>query len=251
MSDSYVKVRIDAPQGVLEIDRAASRNALDGAGWHGLVEGLRALTEAPDVRVVVLRATGSVFCAGGDLDWMRCASCDELQCVGDALADVAACPKPVVARIHGPVFGGGIGLVAACDWNIASARTRFTLSEVRIGLAPALIARTLIRRVGPARFRGWALRGATIDAATALSYGLLDEVVDDDAQLDDAVRSVVDCLVRGEPTALAEVKRLFPDGLETVAAATTLERLRRSDAFAEGIAAVRDGRKPSWVPPEQ
>jgi methylglutaconyl-CoA hydratase len=245
----YVRVSARGSTGTIEIDRPESRNALDGQGWRSLIAGIEQLTRVPSVRVVVIQSVGSVFSAGGDFDWMRGADEAGLRVIVETLDAITTCPKPIVARVHAPAFGGAVGLIAACDWAIASEGVRFSLSEVRIGLAPAIVSRAVIARVGPTRFRGWALTAMPVDAGAALAAGLIDEVVSAaDSGLDKAIDDVVRILCQGEPGALAEVKRMFPTGLPGDQAVSTLVRLRSHETFAEGVAALREKRHPSWVP---
>jgi methylglutaconyl-CoA hydratase len=233
-------------RGLIELNRPDQRNALDGEGWRAIVEGVRRHAEDPSVRVLIVQSRGPVFCAGGDVDWMRRADEPELRVAAEALEAIAGCPKPVVARVHGPAYGGGVGLAAACDLVVAAADVRFTLSEVRIGVAPAMVSRAVIGRVGGARFRAWALTARGITAEEALATGLVDRIAPPD-RLDEAVTEVVTALAAGEPEALATVKRLFPNGLETDAAVAELARLRARPEFAEGMAAVREKRPAAWM----
>jgi methylglutaconyl-CoA hydratase len=233
-------------RGLIELNRPEQRNALDGDGWRAITEAVRRHTADPAVRVLIVQSRGAVFCAGGDVDWMRRADESELRVAAEALDAIAACPKPVVARVHGPTYGGGVGLVAACDLAVASSEARFTLSEVRLGVAPALVSRAVIGRVGGARFRTWALTARAVGADEAAAAGLVDVVCAPD-ELDGAIDGVCQALCAGEPAALAAVKRLFPAGLGGEAAAAELDRLRGREAFAEGIAALREKRPPRWV----
>ena len=243
---TYIHSVVEGFRAVVEIRRAEARNALDGDGWRAIAEAAERYGHDDAVRVIVLRGVGEVFCAGGDVDWMRRASTDELALVGHALSGLAACPKPVIARVHGSAYGGGVGLLAACDVAVASDTARFALSEVRVGVAPAIVSRVTVRRIGGARFRAWALTGRAVTADEALAAGLVDLVVPPE-RLDSTVDEVVASLAAGEPAALAEVKRMFPNGLDDAEAVATLARLRARPEFAEGIAALREKRRAAWV----
>jgi methylglutaconyl-CoA hydratase len=244
---SYVRAVASDRRGDVIIDRPEARNAVDGAGWRALAEAVCRHAADPAVRVVVLWSEGPVFCAGGDLPWMRGAGEDELMLVDEALEAIRACPKPVVARVHAPAFGGGVGLAAACDVVVAARDARFVLSEVRVGVAPAVVSRFVIDRIGGARFRSWALTAEPVEAEDAYVAGLVDRLAEAD-EIDDAVSRVVTALAAGEPEALAAVKRLFPSGLAAGPAVAELARLRARAEFAEGIAALREKRPASWVP---
>jgi methylglutaconyl-CoA hydratase len=228
------------------LDRPDRRNSLDGDGWRFLAETVRRQEARQKVRAILLRSTGPVFCGGADLGWMRGAPEAELAAAYDALEAIRRCPKPVVCRVQGPTFGGGVGLVAAADVAISDADATFTLSEVRLGIAPALISRFVVERVGAARFRSWALLGRQIDASSALAAGLVDHVATEQG-LDAAVDEALDAIRRGEPEAISTIKRFGPRGLERDEAAATLARLRDRPEFAEGVAALREGREPEWT----
>ena len=240
-------VRTEERDGICEvvIDRPERRNALDGAGWRAIAEVFGGLGARTDLRVALLRSTGEVFCGGGDLEWMRSAPREELAGIGEALAAMRGCPQPIVCRVQGPAYGGGVGLVAAADVVVAGPAAHFTLSEVRLGIAPALISPYLIARVGPARFRTWALLGTPIDVPTAHAAGLVDFTTNPE-DIDRVVAEAIDNLRRGEPEALAAIKRLPREGLAGPDAATLLAALRARDAFAEGIAALRERRPANW-----
>ena len=244
MSD--LRARIEGIRGIVEIDRPEGRNALDGDGWRAISAAVRRHEADPAVRTLLLQSTGSVFCAGGDVDWMRRAEAGELRVVATALDTLCACPKPVVARVQGPAYGGGVGLAAAADLVVASSQARFQMSEVRLGVAPAVVSRAVIGRVGGARFRAWALTARALGAEEAAAAGLVDRVCAPE-ELDGAIDELCQALCAGEPGALAAVKRLFPNGLGAEEAAAELARLRGRDAFAEGIAALREKRPPRWV----
>jgi methylglutaconyl-CoA hydratase len=243
---SHVRTRVEGVRGIVEIDRPAGRNALDGDGWRAIVAAVRQHEAEAAVRTLLVQSTGSVFCAGGDVDWMRAADAGDLRAVADALDALAASRKPVVARVQGPTYGGGVGLAAACDVVVAAREARFQMSEVKLGVAPALVSRAVIGRVGGARFRAWALTARLVGAEEAAAAGLVDRVCAPD-ELDGAIDDVCQALCAGEPEALASVKRLFPAGLPAEAAAAELARLRARDAFAEGVAALREKRPPRWV----
>src|SRR5579884_2315539 len=163
-----------------------------------------------------------------------------------AMERLAESPKPIVARVHGSAYGGGVGLVAACDLVVASRAARFVLSEVRLGLAPATISTTVVRRIGGAHFRAWAMTARHVGADEALAAGLVDYAVGPE-QLDATIDEVCTSLCAAEPGALAAVKKLFPDGLEGAAATHLLAELKGRPEFAEGIAALREKRPPRWV----
>lgn len=240
-----IAVEVTGARGVVRLTRPRARNALDGAAWRAIAEAISRLEREPTVRAIVLRADGAVFSAGADLDWLRSATGDDLTSIADALTAVSSCPRPVVARVHGAAFGGAVGLIASCDVVIASASATFSLAEVRVGVAPAIVSSVLTGRVGTARFRTWALLGAAVDAEAARRAGLVDQVAPD-TDLDSAVDDILDRLAKGEPEALSSIKRIPVGGFSTADAVAELIRLRDRPSFAAGVDALRSREAPPW-----
>jgi methylglutaconyl-CoA hydratase len=241
--------------------RPEVRNAFDAATITALHAAFIELGEDAQARVVVLAADGPAFCAGADLNWMR-----EMAGYGDAenrddglklarmLRAIANCPKPVIARVQGDAFAGGVGLVAACDLAAAVQSARFCLSEVRLGLIPATIAPHVLRAIGPRATQRYTLTAEVFDAATAAQLGLLHEVAPDAAALDAQVQQWCSALLAASPQALAAAKRLLADvahrPLNEALLADTAERIAEARASAEGregIAAFLAKRKPTWT----
>jgi methylglutaconyl-CoA hydratase len=219
---------------VLEVilDRPAARNAFDQGmigQLRGLFERLAALpASAPGAvaapgasgapgparpRAIVLRAEGPVFCAGADLEEMKRlgqASLEEnleaAREMGAMFRAIRACPAPVVARVQGPAFGGGVGLVCACDVVVAAPEARFAFTEVRLGLVAGVIAPLVLSRLGEAASRRCFLTGEPLDARTALRLGLVDRVAE--GGLDQEVAAVVRTLLAGGPEAQGRIKQL-------------------------------------------
>jgi methylglutaconyl-CoA hydratase len=243
---SPVVTEVHGARGYVRLANPEQRNALDGSGWRALGDAVRAMELESPVRSIVLVAEGKTFCAGAQVDWMRTAPPEELGAIGQTLGDFAACPKPIVARVHGPAYGGGVGLVAACDLVVASREARFVLSEVRLGVAPAIVSRAVMARIGAARFRHWALTARQVSTDEAREAGLVDHVADG-AELDAVLEDTLRALEHAEPLALAAVKQLFPHGFAGPAAVEMLAELRDRPEFAEGIAALREKRPAAWV----
>lgn len=242
----YIQVREESDLIEIGIDRPERRNALDGEGWSELGRALRTECARSGLRAVLLRSSGSVFCGGADIGWLRSAATPDLSIVDDTLAALRHCPVPVICRVQGPAFGGGIGLVAASDVVVVDPTATFTLSEVRLGIAPALISSYVIERVGTARFRTWAMLGMTIDAPTAHGAGLVD-LIAPAGGVDVAVAEVVEAIRRGEPEAIATVKHLPVGGLRGEDAVSLLAALRVRPQFAEGVSALKAGRLAGWA----
>ncbi|AGY58072.1 enoyl-CoA hydratase/isomerase family protein [Gloeobacter kilaueensis] len=201
-------------------------------------------------RAVVLEAEpGEEFCRGLDLDWLLTAEADAPEQFHDCLTSLGTCSKPVIARIAGRVVGGGLGLVAACDIVIAASEASFQLSEVIVGMIPALIAPFLLTRLSPARLRALALGSRTLTAPEAWQWGLVDEVAQDD--LDTACYRQIDRLLRSSPDALAATKRYLqklraPAAAELALARTELAAWLADPEHLEGIRAFAEGFAPPW-----
>ena len=243
----------------LTLDRPAARNALDAALMTALRNAIREHSTQPATRVIVLRGTGTVFCAGADLrDMARLGQGDVAANEANAwqlaelLLAVRHCPKPTLAVVQGPALGGGVGLVAACDVALGGESAHFTLPEVRLGIVPAIISPYLAEAIGPRQARRYALTAERMDAATACQLGLLHHVVEDTALESEATR-VGEALVAGGPQAMTTAKRLFDevDGEALTEAqgrrlARRLAELRASEEAQEGLAAAAAKRKPEW-----
>jgi methylglutaconyl-CoA hydratase len=244
----------------LTLNRPLIHNAIDDTLILELTNALRDLETKTQVRAVVLAASGSSFCAGADLHWMRRMagfSQDENLRDAEALAGLlrrlSVIAKPTLAVVQGPAYGGGVGLVAACDIAIAADSAVFSLSEVRLGLIPATISPYVIGAIGARAARRYFLTGERFTAADALRLGLVHEVVAAD-QLQRAAERMLGALLEGGPRAQAEAKRLVADvsnkPLEPALLDETAKRIAAVRATAEGkegITAFLEKRKPNWV----
>lgn len=252
---------IDAGVGIVTLNRPERHNAFDDALIAELAEAIDLMTAEPAVRVIVISSSGKSFCAGADLNWMKAAagySADDnlrdARGLAEMLRRLAQCPKPTVARVQGPAYGGGVGLVACCDVAIATFDAQFALTEVKLGLIPAVISPHVIAAIGERYARRYMLTAERFSAAEAYRIGLLHEMVADEAALDEAVGEVVDALLKNGPCALAECKALIagvawkplsPEVIEDTAQRIT--RLRASEEGREGMTAFLEKRKPGWV----
>jgi methylglutaconyl-CoA hydratase len=256
---SYLRIEKSGPVARVILARADKHNAFDAALIAELAATFRAVGSDSDVRVVVLAADGKSFSAGADLNWMReSAAYGEAENLADAeklaamLRALDAVPKPTIAAVQGPVYGGGVGLVAACDIAIASDAALFSLSEVRLGLIPAVISPYVVRAMGMRRARRYALTGERFDAASALAAGLLHEVVPA-AALETRVAAICTLLAEAAPGAQASVKALLRtiegravDPALNAETAGWIARVRAGEEAREGIAAFLEKRKPRW-----
>ncbi len=257
------QVTTDLQNGVLHVklNRPEAHNAFDEA----LVEALRQAVEhagaEKEARVVVLSGAGPSFCAGADLEWMRemgAASEEENRLSARRLARLFHAldriEKPLIGRIHGSAIGGGAGLAAVCDIAIASTSCRFALSEVRLGLIPAVIAPYIVRRVGPGRARELILTGRRFEGAEAAALGLVTRTVDE-SLLDAAVGRVVSDLRAGGPRALAHAKSFLrelesrPRSGEELSdwTAETIATIRAGEEARSGLTAFIEKVPPAWL----
>lgn len=234
----------------ITFDSPDNRNALSAQLLGGLTRLLEEAREDPGVRAVVLTGTGNTFCSGADLSDPpgrgRSLSLPEL------LTMIWTFPKPVVVRLNGHVRAGGTGLVAAADIAIAPASASFAFSEVRIGVAPAIIAVVCARRMEPRALSRYMLTGEVFDATVAAATGLVTMAVADD-ELDTTVARVLDGVRLAEPTALRTTKQLLAD-LEALdlaggfaLAEPISEELFSSPQAQEGIRAFKEKRSPAWA----
>jgi len=229
----------------LSLDSPATRNALSAPLVAELADALTECAKDTDVRAIVLTHTGNTFCAGADL--RNPPPPDALVAVLRQLVEI---PKPVVARVTGHVRAGGLGLVAACDIAAASGEASFAFTEVRIGVAPAVISLPLLPRTDPRALTRYYLTGERFDAPEAARIGLLTTAGED---VDESLAPILDGLRRSAPEALAEMKRLLTARvLETfdrdAADLTALSaRLFASAQAREGMTAFLERRDPAWL----
>ena len=243
----------------LTLSRPEIHNAFDDELIGLLSDTLHRLKDDASVRVIVLAGAGRSFCAGADLNWMRSMveyteeanRLDSLRLAG-LYEQIDSFPKPVVARVQGAAIGGGCGLVAVADIVVAGPRARFALSEVRLGLAPAVISPFVVRKIGTSRAREMFLTGRRIRPDEALRYGLIHDVVEDEAELDSAVGRWVDMLMLGGPNALAACKTLAKHADQWEApqerTATMIAQLRTGPEGQGGMRAFLQKSAPPWHP---
>ncbi len=249
--------------GTLVLDRPQQHNAFDDALIAELIQRLAELATDDSVRLVVLRAEGKSFSAGADLNWMRrMADYDEAQNLADAMQlaelmrSLNALPKPTIARVQGAAFGGGVGLIACCDIALASERALFSLSEVKLGLIPAVISPYVIKAIGERAARRYMLSAERFDAQQAAQLGLVHEVVDHD-ELNASLEDMITTLLESGPAAQTAAKDLILDVAGKPVERSLIEntarriaKVRASDEGREGLNAFLQKRKPDWVKQE-
>ncbi|MFF4564000.1 enoyl-CoA hydratase family protein [Streptomyces sp. NPDC001435] len=229
----------------LSLDSADTRNALSAALVGELADALTECAKDGDVRAVVLTHSGNTFCAGADLR-----NPPHPDALVGVLRQIVELRKPVVARVIGHVRAGGLGLLAACDIAAASAASSFAFTEVRIGVAPAVISLPVIPRADPRALARYYLTGERFDAAEAARIGLVTAAGDD---VDAVLEPILDGLRRSSPQGLAETKQLLTarvlEAFDRDAADLTAlsARLFSSAQAREGMTAFLERRDPSWV----
>lgn len=243
------------------LNRPEVRNAFNEVLISELSQVFKKECSSSEVRAVVLGGEGKLFCAGGDLNWMKKAvdfSLDEnlkdTLTLAKMFHQLNTFSKPIFGAIHGAAIGGGVGLVSICDFAVASQSTVFSLSEVRLGLVPACIGPFVIPKIGPSHARRYFTSGERFGADRAYEIGLVHEVVGDDAEIHTKIDSVLEHLMSCGPQAVSVAKRLVSDlstdensvskTLEHVA--RILSELRVSKEGQEGVRAFLEKRKPSW-----
>lgn len=212
------------------------------------------------VRVIVLAAEGKSFCAGADVHWMkRMVGYSFEENVADArvlsgmLRTIRECPKPVIARVHGATYGGGVGLVAACDMAVAFKSAHFCLSEVKLGILPAVISPFVLEKIGPGAARRYALTAEVFDGVEARRLGLVNEAAESIEEMDEWIEKVAKTLAANGPNAIAHCKRILSDVVgvpwDHVEDITTkkISELRVSPEGQEGLKAFLEKRKPGWI----
>lgn len=260
MNLSTLDVQIAHRVAVVWLARERVRNAFNETVIAELTQTFRALGADDSVRAIVLAAKGKAFCAGADLDWMRRMSVyshDENRLDARKLADmlrtIYECDKPVIARVHGDAYAGGIGLVAACDIAVASLDVEFCLSETKLGLVPATISPYVIQAIGERQARRYMVTAEKFSASEAFRIGLVHELVAPD-ELDTRINTLLGTLMVTSAAAVAGTKRLVRevagrrvDDALLAHTAEAIAQARSADDGKEGVAAFLGKRKPRWV----
>ena len=254
-------IQVDKKNGVgrVTLNRPEVRNAFDDALIASLTRVFRELDEDDSVRAVVLAGNGPAFCAGADLNWMKRMAgygydenLRDARALADMLATLDRMDKPTIARVHGPAFAGGTGLVAACDIAVGTPDAKFCFSEAKLGLSPATISPYVMRAIGARAASRYFLTAEVFEAEEALRIGMLSALVPA-AELDATIDSLLKHLLAGGSAAHARIKDLIHDvagrPVDDELKADTARRIaeiRASDEGREGIASFLEKRKPKW-----
>ncbi|MBA5636790.1 enoyl-CoA hydratase/isomerase family protein [Duganella sp. LX20W] len=244
----------------ITLNRPDVRNAFNETTISDITLAFDQLGRDEAVRAIVLAANGPAFCAGADLNWMKKMAgysheennADAMQ-LAEMLRTIYLCPKPVVAKVQGDCYAGGMGLVAACDIVVAVEEANFCLSEVKLGLIPATISPYVIKAMGEQAARRYFLTAERFTAQQALRIGFTHEVVAA-GELDATVAAIVKALVNNSPNAVQQAKVLVRDvaghPVTDALLADTAERIahiRASEQGREGVQSFLDKRKPAWL----
>ncbi len=265
MSYQTLELKTIAP-GLLTIalNRPEIRNAFNEVMIEELARVFRSEALDPSVRAVILRGNGGIFCAGGDLNWMRRSielsleeNLKDTLTLTNMFAILNEFPKPLVGVIEGAAIGGGVGLVSICDIVLAEKNTVFSLSEVRLGVVPACIGPFVTAKIGASHARALFVSAERFKAGKAKEIGLVHEVFESMVELETHLEALGKNLLECAPTALSVAKRLvldltwperrarMPDCIEYVS--KTLAELRVGPEAQEGISAFLSKRKPAWI----
>lgn len=243
----------------IRLTRPERHNAFDDIVIGELTRAFESVAAAPEVRCVALESSGPSFSAGADLSWMRrMAGFSEADNYRDAYAlahllrIIDTCPRPVVAVVQGSVYGGGVGLVAACDIAVAADTAAFALSEVRLGLIPATISPYVVAAMGTRACRRYFLTAERFSAAEAHRLGLVHQIVSAD-RLHEARDQILAALAEGGRNAQTAAKVLIgrvahrlPDEPLVAWTASQIAEIRASEEGREGVTAFLERRKPAW-----
>lgn len=255
-----LNIDIDERLATVTLDRPDVRNAFNEQAIAELTAAFTALGQVESIGAIVLAANGTAFCAGADLNWMKKMAgyshdenrADAMQ-LANMLRAIYLCPKPVVAKVQGDCYAGGMGLVAACDIAVAVEDAHFCLSEVKLGLIPATISPYVIKAMGENAARRYFLTAERFNAREALRIGFVHEVATA-AALDGQVDIIAKALMANSPNAVREAKTLVRDIAGQVVTdalvADTAQRIagiRASDEGREGVRSFLEKRKPSWL----
>jgi methylglutaconyl-CoA hydratase len=265
LSGSYKTIRFEIREnGIawLTLDRPAQKNAMNGDMYDEARAVVAEVDRDPSVRALVLTGEGSAFCAGGDFKYQQSQASRPLDLrLAEAsklalwLGELDTLSKPLIGRINGATYGGGMGLVSVCDVAVTAQDVRFCLSEVGLGLMPSMISPYVVRKIGPSNARSVFLNARVFDAHEALRFGLVHEVVPRE-ELDAAIGRQVALFLRCAPGAVAHTKRLIahvdthsaPENFDYTVA--LVASMWASEEAAEGIDSFLGKRKPNWHPKE-
>ena len=256
-----ISLQVEGPVARLTLDRPEVRNAMNPKMIGELTSAFSILNEDDAVRAVILRGSGGIFCAGGDLNWMKDVSGqtedevkEDSRYLLNMYRSINESPKLIISVVEGAAFAGGLGLITTSDVVIAETNTKFCVSEVKIGLTPGIIAAFMLPRIGPSWMRYLSKTVTLFDCETARTAGLIHEIAADADDLEIRTSNHINLALGASPNAIARTGWLIDD----IGCAATPEALstgltynaaaRLSDEAQEGISSFLEKRKPSWLP---
>ncbi|TXI34136.1 MAG: enoyl-CoA hydratase/isomerase family protein [Niabella sp.] len=261
MSFETIEIERNYKVSTIWLNRPEIRNAFNEVMIAELIKAFKEEGEREDVRAIVLRGKGKVFCAGADLNWMRDVAQygfeqnyrESLQ-LSECFYTIYHCPKPTLAVVHGAAMGGANGLLAACDFAFCEKETIFSLSEVKIGIIPACISPYIIKRTGEFNARDLMLTGRRINGAEAESYHLINKCFKDIHETEAHLQATIQLLFSSGPHAIAHCKNLIEEVVNKISleealthSAKKIAEIRASTEGQEGMTAFLEKRKPNWV----
>lgn len=261
---NFIKTAIADQVGTVTLARPELHNVFNDEMIQELTEAFTGLGQNPKIRVIILAAEGKSFCAGADLNWMKSMmsytydeNVEDARKLAQMLRTIDECPKPVIGRIHGAAFGGGVGLTSVCDLVIAMETATFALTEVKLGLLPAVISPFVLDKIPVSQARRYFLTAERFSAIEAYRLGLVSELVSTEALLDQTIETWVKSLCQNGPEAVSLCKTLIRDvslcmDRDSAISLTThlIAERRISDEGQEGMMSFLEKRPSKWVQAE-
>lgn len=261
MTDSNLLIEIENGVAKLILNRPDVHNAFDDVLIQTIIHALDDISTNDHIQVVVLTSNGKHFSAGADLNWMKRMAVlteqenrDDAQQLAELMHTLNTLNKPTIALVNGAAYGGAIGLIACCDMAIATQRSRFCLSEVKIGLSPAVISPFVVSAIGERAARRYFLTAEVFNADKATQLGLLHEVVADEAALVEQGELLINTLLQNSPQAMNKTKQLIKvvsrDSINKNMRDYTVNliaSIRVSEEGQEGLASFLEKRQPKWL----
>lgn len=258
MKYETIEIQRDKDVVTVILNRPEVHNAMNEKLMKELTSCFKELSKDDKVRIIILTGKGKSFCAGADLNWMKSMAkyskeenIKDSRLLLDLYEVIYSCPKPVIGRVNGHAFGGGLGLFAVCDIVIAIPDCKFAFSEVKLGIIPAVISTYIVRRIGLSNMKRLFITGERFNSEYANEIGLIDYVVPED-EIDERIQNYVELLRSSGPNAIKEVKKLV-DACEKMDVekykehtVNKISELRVSDEGQEGINAFLEKRKSKW-----
>lgn len=258
MNYETIEVMKDKNVVTVTLNRPEVHNAMNETLMKELTNCFKKLDKDDNIRIVILTGNGKSFCAGADLNWMKNMAnysveenIEDSRLLLDLFEAIYKCSKPVIGRINGHAFGGGLGLLAVCDINVATSGLKFAFSEVKLGIIPSVISTFIGKRIGVANMRRLFITGEKFDSEYAKGIGLIDDIASED-KFDSKINDYVEQLRSSGPRAIKEVKNLVDKYIEMdlekykTFTVNKISELRVSKEGQEGINAFLEKRKSRW-----